>query len=205
VNARSGAIFWKVKTNGPVHATAAVHEGVAYIGGCDEVFRAVRVSDGTLLFEVSSGAYTGASPAMVAGMAYYGTFNNDVLALDLHAKKILWRYENPQRQFPFYSSAAVVEGKVVVGGRDKLVHALDAKTGKEIWSFTTRSRVDSSPAIAAGRVYVGSNDGRFYVLNLADGKKLWEFEAGAPLSASPAIAQGSVVVGSQDGRLYCFR
>ena len=86
-----------------------------------------------------------------------------------------------------------------------MVHALNALTGKELWTFRTRARVESSPAVAGGRVYVGSSDGRFYVLNLADGTKLWEFEAGAPVSASPALAAGRVVIGDQDGRLYCFR
>ena len=72
-------------------------------------------------------------------------------------------------------SAAVAGDRVVVGGRDKLVHCLNAKTGKSIWTFATRARVDSSPAIAGYRVYVGSNDGLFYVLDLATGKKVWQF------------------------------
>jgi len=127
-----------------------------------------------------------------------------VLGADLRRKRIMWRYEYPERQFPFYSSAAAAADRIVVGGRDKLIHCLNAKTGKAIWSFTTRARVDSSPAIASDRVYAGSNDGRLYVLELATGKKVWEFEAGAPLSASPAIAGGRVVIGSQDGKLYCF-
>jgi outer membrane protein assembly factor BamB len=137
-------------------------------------------------------------------VAYYGTFNNDVLAIDVRAGSIRWRYEHPTRHFPFYSSAALVDGKLVLGGRDKLVHCLDVETGSALWTFRTNARVESSPAVAGGRVYVGSNDGRLYVLDLASGEKLWEFNAGAPLSASPAIASGRLVIGSQDGRVYCF-
>jgi outer membrane protein assembly factor BamB len=122
---------------------------------------------------------------MLGQWAYFGTFNNDVVGADLSRKRIAWRYENPARQFPFYSSAAVAGDRVVVGGRDKMVHCLNAKTGKAIWTFATRARVDSSPAIATG-------------------KKVWEFEASAPLSASPAIAGGRIVIGSQDGKLFCF-
>ena len=147
---------------------------------------------------------TGASPALLDQWAYYGTFSNDALCANLRQKRIVWRYEQPDRHFSFYSSAAVMADRIVVGGRDKLIHCLNAKTGKAIWTFATRARVDSSPAIAGGRVYVGSNDGRFYVLDLATGKKVWEFEAGSPLSASPALAEGRVVIGSQDGKLYCF-
>jgi eukaryotic-like serine/threonine-protein kinase len=203
LSARNGSVLWKFKTNGPVHSTPSISDGMAFIAGCDELFRAIRISDGKEVFNVSSGAYTGASPALRGGSAFYGTFDNEVLSVDLAQKQIAWRYEHPQRKFPFYSSAAVTSARVVVGGRDKMVHGLTL-AGKAAWTFMTRARVESSPAIAGGRVFVGSNDGRFYVLGLNDGAKLWEFNAGAPLSASPAIANGRVVIGSQDGRLYCF-
>jgi outer membrane protein assembly factor BamB len=85
-----------------------------------------------------------------------------------------------------------------------LLHAIDAGTGKAIWTFATRARIDSSPAVSGDRVYVGSSDGRLYVLDVEDGTRQWEFEAGAPISASPAIAQGRLVIGAQDGRLYCL-
>jgi outer membrane protein assembly factor BamB len=203
VNANNGSLVWKFKTNGPVHSTPSVSGGMAFIAGCDEVFRAIRIADGKEAFSVSSGAYTGASPALRGNSAFYGTFDNEVLMVDLSTHNVTWRYEHPQRKFPFYSSAAVTATMVVLGGRDKLVHGLNL-SGKAVWTFTTKARVESSPAIADGRVFVGSNDGRFYVLNVSTGAKLWEFTAGAPLSASPAIAKGKIVIGSQDGRLYCF-
>jgi outer membrane protein assembly factor BamB len=200
---RDGSVLWKFKTNGPVHSTPSISEGMAFIAGCDELFRAIRISDGKEVFNVSSGAYTGASPALRSGSAFYGTFDNEVLSVNLAQKQISWRYQHPERKFPYYSSAAVTPTRVVVGGRDKLVHGITL-SGKGVWTFATRARVESSPAIAGGRVFVGSNDGRFYVLGLSNGAKLWEFNAGAPLSASPAIANGRIVIGSQDGRLYCF-
>jgi eukaryotic-like serine/threonine-protein kinase len=203
LSARNGSLLWKFKTNGPVHSTPGITDGMAFIAGCDAIFRGIRISDGKEVFSVSSGAYTGASPALRSGSAFYGTFDSEVLGVNLAQQKIAWHYQHPQRQFPFYSSAAVTTDRVVIGGRDKLVHGLTL-SGKAVWAFATRARVESSPAIAGNRVFVGSNDGRFYVLNLASGAKLWEFDAGAPLSASPAIANGRIVIGSQDGRLYCF-
>lgn len=203
LSTRNGSVLWKFKTNGPVHSTPSISGGLAFIAGCDEVFRAIRISDGKEMFSVSSGSYTGASPALRAGSAFYGTFDNEVLGVNLEQRQIIWRYQHPVRKFPFYSSAAVSPTRVVLGGRDKMVHGLTL-AGKGVWTFATRARVESSPAIAGGRVFVGSNDGRFYVLALSNGAKLWEFNAGAPLSASPAIANGRIVIGSQDGRLYCF-
>jgi outer membrane protein assembly factor BamB len=162
------------------------------------------VADGKEVYQIEAGAYTGASPLITNNRAYFGTFNNEVLAFDLSRRRRLWRYAPTDRQFPFYSSAALGNGRIVLGGRDKFVHALDMATGKPIWTFATRARVDSSPVIAGGRVYVGSGDGRLYVLDLASGKKLFEFDAGSGITTSPAIAGGRIVISSQDGIVYAL-
>ncbi len=201
---RRGKLLWKFASTNYVHGTPAVWNGIAYVGGCDEVFHGIRIADGREVVQFGAGGPTAASPVLIGPLAVFGNFNDEVVAADVISKRILWRYRNARSQFPFYSSAAAAGDRIVVGGRDKMVHCLNGKTGKSNWTFATRARVDSSPAIAGDRVYVGSSDGRFYVLDLVSGRKAWEFEAGAPLTASPAIAAGRVVIGSQDGRLYCF-
>ena len=143
-----GTVDWKVEFDGYVHATPAVADGVAYISGCDERFHGVRVADGKEVINVPIGAYMGASTALTGGAAYVGTFENEVIGIDMKSRKLLWEYRHPERRFPFYSSAAVSQGTVVLGGRDKMIHALDAKTGKARWTFMTNARVESSPAIA---------------------------------------------------------
>jgi len=99
LSARNGSVLWKVRTDGPVHATPSIYGGMAFITGCDEVFRAIRISDGAQVFQIASGAYTGASPALSGGAAFYGTFNNDVLMVDLAQRRIAWRYQHPSRKF----------------------------------------------------------------------------------------------------------
>ena len=198
-----GQLAWRYETANYVHATPAVSDGVAYFGGCDEVFHGIRVADGVEVLSLPAG-YTAASPTISGDRAFFGTHNNEVLGIDLTTQEILWRYEHHTRHFPFYSSALNVDGKVVIGGRDRMVHAIDDQTGEEAWTFVTSRRVDSSPVAADGRIYIGSGDGRLYVLDLETGEKLWEFDTAAPLFASPAVADGKIVIGSQDGILYCF-
>lgn len=204
IDARSGKARWDVETKGMVHATAGVRDGMTFVTGCDAMFRAIRIADGAEVFQIETGAYTAASPLLSGDRAYVGTFNAEVLALDLTRRSVVWRYGQQDEGFPYYSSAALDGGRLIVGGRDKLVHAIDAATGKRLWTFATRARVDSSPVVAAGRIYVGSGDGRLYALDSASGKRLWEFDTGAGINASPSIAGGRIVVGAEDGRLYVF-
>jgi outer membrane protein assembly factor BamB len=193
-----------VKTKAQVHATAAVANGLAYISGCDGILRAIRVTNGSEAYVVEIGSYTGASPALEGQMAYVGTFNNEVFGLNLQTRRSVWKYEHPERKFPFYSTAAVSGGRIYVGGRDKMLHALDAKTGKAAWTFLTKARVDSSPVIADGRVIFGSNDGNVYFVDAVTGKQTYQFTAGAAVSSSPALSGDKVIVSAQDGKIYCL-
>jgi len=206
LSAATGAFLWKVSTDNYVHATPGIWNGVAYFGGCDEIFHGVRVSDGAHVLQLPTQAYTAASPAIAGGVAYYGTFADEVIAVDIAGRRVKWRFMDPDRQFPFYSSAALgrsgTADVMILGGRDKNVRALDLATGKERWVFPTRARVESSPALVDGRVVVGSSDGKLYVLDAATGRKIWEFDAAAPITASPAIAGGRIIIGDGDGRLY---
>lgn len=200
----TGALRWKLQTEGPVHATPGRAAGLAWVTGCDAVLRGVRIADGTEMVRFDSGAYTAASPAIADGTLYYGTFNNEVLAVDVGAGELRWRYEHPERHFPFYASAAIAGDTVIAAGRDKLIHALDRQTGEARWTFRARARFDASPAVAGNRVYAGNADGRLYVLDLATGEKLSEFHAGAAIMGSPAIAGGRIVFGTQDGTLFAL-
>ena len=103
---------------------------------------------------------------------------------------------------PAYSTR--VSNSSVVGGRDKRVHAIDRVTGKQVWTFATKQKVDSSPVICGDKVVVGSEDARIYILALADGKELWSYELGGGVVASPAVCGGRIVIGTDEGKVYCF-
>ena len=83
--------------------------------------------------------------------------------------------------------------------------AIDEQTGKLVWEFVTKSRVDSSPVLAGEVIWVGSNDGNLYALSLKDGSELWKFTLGGDVVAQPAISDERLVIGSRDGVLYCLR
>ena len=100
LDAKTGKPRWKVQTNGMVHATPAVQNGVAFIAGCDAILRAIRVTDGKEVYQIEAGAYTGASPLIDGDRAYFGTFNNEVLAFDLERKRRVWRYAPRIGSFP---------------------------------------------------------------------------------------------------------
>ncbi|MBI4606746.1 MAG: PQQ-binding-like beta-propeller repeat protein [Planctomycetes bacterium] len=208
VSAKDGKVLWRHRTEGPVHATPALVEGRTFVAGCDEQLRAVSASDGKELAVLAMGAYSAASPAVSGERLVVGTFGAQVLCVDWKASKVAWTYKHPEKEFPFYSSPAVgpLQEKqvVVVGGRDKLVHAIALEDGKPLWTFPTRARVDASPVIVGNRVIAASLDGNVYLLDLETGKEVWKFVAGSAVAASPAVGEGRLVISSEDGVVHCF-
>ncbi len=200
----SGKLLWKFEIEQPVHATPTLADGAVLIAGCDGFLRAVDVASGKEISSTDMGGYTGATPAVVSGRVYVGTFNNQVLCVDWKKGEVVWRYEHPKRQFPFYASPAVLGDLVIVAGRDKIVHGLHRKSGKSLWTFTARGRMDSSPVICGDTIFVGSQDGTLYGLEFKTGQQRWSFTAGSAILASPAISNGRLVIGADDGRIYCF-
>ena len=206
LHAKTGEVAWKYETQGYVHCAPAVIEGVTFIAGCDEHLRVIDIKTGEQRCEIPLNTYLIASPAVVGETLYVGTYASEVVAVDWKQKEVTWRYASGESEQPFHSSAAVTNRLVVLGGKDKRVHAIDRATGRKAWTFQTRARVESSPAIVGERVFIGSHDGNLYSLNLADGKELWKFNAGKAISAGPAVGEGVLVVGSEsrDGKVYCF-
>ena len=92
----------------------------------------------------------------------------------------------------FYSTAAVVYGRVFLGNTDGRVYAYDAYTGKLDWAVQTGAYVYSSPAVttppASGpTIYLGSYSGTFYAINARSGQVSWTFDAHGRISGSPTI------------------
>jgi eukaryotic-like serine/threonine-protein kinase len=200
----NGKLLWKVPTDGFVYGTPAVHEGRVISAGCDGFLRVLSLTDGRELARVELGGYVGASPAISRGRAYLGTFENRFIAVDLAQAKVLWSYENSERRFPYLSSAATDGKRVVVGGRDKTIHGLDADSGERVWSCAAGAGVDSSPVIVGDRVFVGTGNGKVLSLALATGKELWSFDTGSGIVGSPAVAEGRLLIGTTDGQLFVF-
>ncbi|MBP9947302.1 MAG: PQQ-binding-like beta-propeller repeat protein [Vicinamibacteria bacterium] len=203
LNLTDGARRWTHESAAQIHATCAILNGLAFVAGCDGHFRGLDVSTGAVKIDVRFGGYTAASPAIAEGIAVFGTFSNDVVAIDLAKKTVIWRY-TPKKQFPFYSSAAISGGLAFVGSRDKALHVLDLRTGTLQWTFDTQGKIDSSPVIEGSRVFFGSHDGRIRGVDVKTRQSVFSYETGAPVATSPALSGSRLLVAATDGRILCF-
>tara|TARA_Y100001934_G_scaffold275554_1_gene370238 strand:- start:44 stop:1231 length:1188 start_codon:yes stop_codon:yes gene_type:complete len=124
---------------------------------------------------------------------------------------LLWKYKVGE---PVKSSAAIVDGRVFVGGDDGQMHCINLTTGKKIWTYVTQKKnpdpVEASPTVLNGRVFFGGLDGKVLALDAKTGGKLWEFETddqivgGANWVKAPNGKDDWIIVGSWDYNLYAL-
>lgn len=204
LKAASGEVAWKYEAPDQIRCFPSIAGDSTLVAGCDGRLHRVDLHTGKETSGCALGSPTGSTAAILGDVAYVGTEEGELLAIDCKEEKVVWRYRNPKSVFAIRSSAAAAPDLIVVGSRDKHVHALDPKTGESRWSFATKGQVDSSPVIVGDRVYVGSSDGRIYGLDRKTGEERWQFDAGGQVLASPAVAAGRLVIGNHRGTLYCF-
>ncbi len=152
-------------------------------------------------------------PAVAHGRLYLPTFDGRFYALDARTGKTIW---SRRSQRCGWASPAVSDGRVYVTfigrrstcgdsvpGRDGIVVAYDASSGKVVWQRTTGLN-ESSPLVARGLVYVGDWDGRIWALDARTGRTRWTFRASGQVKGSLALSGSRVYVGDYDGRLYAL-
>ena len=111
------------------------------------------------------------------------------------------------------ATPVVIDGVMYTSGNLGRVYALDAATGRELWTFTptvdmqaNRSaccdQANRGVAVHQGRVYVGALDGWLYALDAATGAVAWKVDTiadrsrGYTSTGAPEIAGNLVIIGN---------
>ena len=136
-----------------------------------------------------------ATPLAVDGVLYFSGSYATVYAVDALTGKQLWKYDpevwkkNPDKMhFSFGANRGVAyeNGKVFVAALDGRLIALDAKTGKEVWSVQSVPQgalhiSTGAPRTMNGKVIIGNGGADFGARGFVTafdsntGKQLWRF------------------------------
>ena len=216
-----GVVRWTYDAGAPVSSTPAVSGNLLLFSAADGSIQAVTRTTGRQAWRTATGPDTKlawgyesgdtwtSSPVVVDGVAFVGSGDGNLYALDAASGRVKWKAATGGR---VRSSPAVSGDLVVVGSYDGVVYAFDRATGRERWRFSTegihfksdtfgfdRKSIQSSPAITGTTVLAGARDGFFYALDLATGKEKWRVDHHVSwVNCSAAIADGTVYIGSSD-------
>ncbi len=125
-----------------------------------------------------------------------------------------WSYLTKTRR-GLEATPLVVDGVLYATGSWSRVYALDARSGRELWTYDPRvpgrkgrdaccDVVNRGVALWNGRVYLGALDGRLIALDAATGLPVWETQTVDPtlpytITGAPRVVKGKVVIGNGGG------
>jgi PQQ-dependent dehydrogenase (methanol/ethanol family) len=124
---------------------------------------------------------------------------------------LAWSYDlNTERGIE--ATSLMVDGVLYTTSAWSIVHAIDARTGKKLWSFdpqvpkekakhTCCDVVNRGVAVWKGQVFFGALDGRLFALDAASGKVNWQVATFDPalsytITGAPRIVKDKVLIGN---------
>ena len=138
-----------------------------------------------------------AAPIVNSGVIFVSTSSNQVIAIDVKSGDVLWRYrktppDNLITLHPTSRGVAVYGDKVFFAAAEAILVALDARTGREIWTTTVEDNrkgyyMSLAPLVADSKVIVGASGGELGIrgfvaaYDVDTGREVWKvFTVPAP-------------------------
>lgn len=216
----AGKKFWNL-FSGIDPATYGFGGGLAYDGGwlylANGFGRAASVNPATgeKRWDVALPGPVRNPPTAANGKLFVVTISNQILALDQTTGEVLWTHESFEEAARVLSTGSpAVEGDLVVAPFSSgEVVAIDAETGRPLWSATvsrssrlnalsTLNDIAGSPVIDRGGVFAVSHAGQLAAIDARTGGVAWE--VGVSSLNTPWIAGDFIFLMSTNGELIAF-
>ena len=210
--------LWSIDAHDSIEFPPAIGYGRAYVAQQKGLFFALDAKTGKVDWKKSLRRCAASSPTIGDGVVYQsymhpvvcaqGQAGADgfVVAWDADTGRERWRFKSASIE----SSPLLRGGRLYVGSWDHKVYALDARSGRRIWSFQTDDEVNTAAAYWKRTIYIASDGGTVYALNARTGKLRWSAQSDSRFGsreffyASPTVAYGRVYIGNTDGTMYVF-
>jgi len=211
----AGAVLVDAWLGGMIWSTAAVLGDHLFVGADDDTLNAIDAKTGKLAWsrrlgdcepvrapgpegtrcDVDGGPVVGSQGDLFAGA--------DGIYRVTPAGAVVWHYRGEFGQHVYSTPVLTPDRRVVFGGHDGRITAIDEEDGRLVWRYDIGADVDGSPIVGPdGSVFIGADDGRLYAIR-SDGALAWTFATGRDIRSAPVFdSQGKLVFGSFDGALY---
>ncbi len=123
------------------------------------------------------------------------TRRGDLVGFGLADGFVLWSFSPAAYTYKERSPSPALAGdRVLFGGADGAVHAIDAHTGEEEWKIDLGARVSTSLLVHGEHVYFGLDDYRLVRLAIEDGAPAGDLPVDGLPVGYPIAADGTLVV-----------
>ncbi|RPJ09260.1 MAG: hypothetical protein EHM28_02010, partial [Spirochaetaceae bacterium] len=202
LDGKSGLLVKEIPIQGPILMTPAMFKGFAVtvnpIGSVVFVNLQTGKPD-SFTIQTTASDPVALSITLAGARGYFADKKNNVICVDLEAKRIVWERKIDA---PGFSNQ-----NLLVGNAGVYVYA-----GSKVFGFAhngnplfTIDNVSAAPAYMQGKLVVTRTDGNVQLVNEQNGAVLWSLALKNPVSARPLVARGVIVAGTQTGEIIFLK
>ena len=209
VNLQTGTEVWrypaKAATATPFYATPMLTpDGQLIVGGFDHKLYSLNPASGAenWRFEQARDRWIG-GVLVTADTIYAANADYNLYAISFTGTL---KWVSPFQADQAIWGAPVSDGtNVYFGTLGRHVYAVNAQTGREVWSQKVNGAILGSPVLGPNNtLYVGTYSGELATLNTANGQVVQEQATSSWIWTGPAQDGTNVYAGDANGKLYAF-
>jgi len=205
LDARSGKLAWKFKTEGIVMESSPVFwRDRIFVGSFDYNMYALDAKTGRMLWKFKTEGEIDVMPWVDDGKVYFGSRDHIVYCLDAETGRLIWKFRTYDE---IVAAPAVHDGRLFIGSFDKNMYCLDAGTGELVWKFPTQGEIHNVNhlLIHRGVLHFTSFDNHLYAVDEKKGSLIWKFRTGNyGNNSSPVLYKERLYLSTRDGVLYAL-
>jgi outer membrane protein assembly factor BamB/predicted phosphodiesterase len=187
---------WTYSSEANVISTPAVLKDVVVFGNSKGIVEALIVASGKKIWSFKTNGAIYSSPAVFKNNVIVGSGDGNIYAISNKGKQV-WKFTCGAAVL---GSPIVDKGTVYIGASDHQFRAIDARTGKLLWTFNgLKGPVVSKPLIDGDKIIFGAWDTFLYALQNTTGQLLWKWTNG---STVPNYSPAACTPVSHDGVVY---
>jgi len=214
LNADTGAVVWKFETQGPITSSPTVTDGAVYITSEEPAAGAlykIDASSGGQIWkkeleyqqQFTGGSDMQGTPTVAEGMVFASANLRAYYGINATTGDTVWTFINPDATEFIVSSPIFLNGTLFV--IDKFdIAALNATTGKKIWSSYSGDELYVSPSYANDKLYVVTSQRHIFIISALNGDKTLAYTTPSASWSSPTPSNGRLYIGNNDWNVYCF-
>jgi outer membrane protein assembly factor BamB len=201
VRLTNGRLAWKFDASAAIRSRPALTDERIVVGMENGELVGLDLS-GALKWRFKAKRAIISSPIIHDQIAYMGSMDWHVYAVDVQSGWAVWRYRTSNAVI---ASPLIVGRTLYIGSADGYMYALDlGASGREVWKFQTEGQVVSTPVFHNGAIYFGGVDQHVYSVDVKKGQLRWKFETDGPISGSACIVDNVLYIGSTDHCVYAL-
>ncbi|MFH1087974.1 MAG: PQQ-binding-like beta-propeller repeat protein [Chloroflexota bacterium] len=198
MDAASGDIKWKFKTEDKVWSAPLISGSVVYATSFDGKLYALSASDGRKLWDFTAPAAIASPPAVSGDTIFFGTFSNEFFAVNNKGAE-LWRFQAGNW---IWARPLATQTTVYAASLDGKLYALDARSGSPQWSFDSQAPIAVPPLLIGDTLVVANKKGTVSIVSTRDGKMEREVRLSTEVVNPLVSYEGTVYIKGINNRIY---